>query len=168
MAQSISSNETVADGDEAPKKLSKAEKKALYKPEYAEPHATRRKVLKDVFLNEKNEVLKDELIQSILYAIYESDDNPYDSMLQLHKICPDYASVKPKSLAGLTVTYLRSWISKLDDPLALFERCVTQELQIDAFRIATAKHTGNLKLFKEVFCLDDPKALPIFYNQIAG
>lgn len=54
----------------------------------------------EIFLNEKNEAVKEELIQSILYSIYESDENPYDSMLQLHKICPDYTSIKPKSLAG--------------------------------------------------------------------
>ncbi|CAJ0607438.1 unnamed protein product [Cylicocyclus nassatus] len=165
MAHSVSSNETLGDGD-TPRKLTKAEKKALYKPEYPEPHATRRKVLKDVFLNEKNEALKDELITSILYAIYETDRNPYDSMLQLHKICPDYTSVKPKSLAALTAAHLRSWIYKLDDPLALFESCVTEELQKNAFRIATAKHTGNLKLFKEIFRLDDPSLSTFIKDEI--
>ncbi|KIH61507.1 hypothetical protein ANCDUO_08224 [Ancylostoma duodenale] len=167
MAQDVSSNEAVfVEGEEAPRKLTKAEKKALYKPAYEEPHGTRRKLLKEIFLNEKNEVVKDELIQSILYSIYESDENPYDSMLQLHKICPDYTSVKPKSLAALTVAHLRSWLYKLDDPLALFERCVSTELQIDAFRIATAKHTGNLKMFKEIFRLDTPTLLPFIKEEI--
>ncbi|EYC12446.1 hypothetical protein Y032_0047g1485 [Ancylostoma ceylanicum] len=167
MAQDVSSNEAVyVEGEEAPRKLTKAEKKALYKPAYEEPHGTRRKLLKEIFLNEKNEAMKDELIQSILYSIYDSDENPYDSMLQLHKICPDYTSVKPKSLAALTVAHFRSWLYKLDDPLALFERCVTTELQVDAFRIATAKHTGNLKLFKEIFCLDTPSLLPFIKEEV--
>lgn len=51
MAQDVSSSEAVyAEGEEVPRKLTKAEKKALYKPAYEEPHGTRRKVLKVNYL----------------------------------------------------------------------------------------------------------------------
>ncbi|KAK6737726.1 hypothetical protein RB195_020059 [Necator americanus] len=169
MAVNDSSNEaisTYANDETVQKKLTKAEKKALYRQAYEEPHGTRRKLLKEIYLNEKNEAMREELIQSVLYSIYESDENPYYSMLQIHKICPDYNSVKPKSLAALVVVHLRSWLYKLDDPLVVFERCVTKELQIDAFRIATAKHTGNLKLFNEIFRLSDPSLLPSIRAEI--
>ncbi|KJH50547.1 3'-5' exonuclease [Dictyocaulus viviparus] len=149
--------------DEVPKKLSKAEKKALYKPSYAEPHDTRRK---DVFMNEKDEDLKYELMSSILYSIYEMDDNPYIAMLQLHKICPDYSSNKAKSIAGHTVSSFRSWLLKQADAVNIFEKCVTKELQIEAFRIATAKQTTHLKLFKEIFWLDKSELLPMIKEEI--
>ncbi|PIO75878.1 hypothetical protein TELCIR_02073 [Teladorsagia circumcincta] len=152
--------------DEAPRKLTKAEKKALYRPAHAEPLETRRKVLKDVYLNEKNETLREELLTSILFSIFELDGNPYDSMLQLHKISPDYASNKPKSLAGIIVMTFHKWLLKRDDDVELFDRCITQELQMEAFRIATAKHTGYLKLFKEIFCLSDTELLSFIKEKI--
>ncbi|KAJ1364055.1 Pfam:DUF82 [Parelaphostrongylus tenuis] len=162
-AENISSTSTVI---EAPRKLTKAEKKALYKPSYAEPHDTRRRVLKDVYMNEKDDNLKYELLTSILYAVYESDENPYLAMLELHKICPDYSTNKPKSLAGLTANSLRSWLLKQENPTEIFEQCVTKELQMEAFRVATAKHTGYLKLFKELFCLDKRELLPLLKEEI--
>ncbi|KAK6034028.1 3'-5' exonuclease [Cooperia oncophora] len=87
-------------------------------------------------------------------------------MLQLHKISPDYASNKPKSLAGIIVSTLHKWLLKRDDDTELFDRCVTQELQMEAFRIATAKHTGYLRLFKEIFCLDDVTLLSFIKDEI--
>ncbi|WKX93726.1 hypothetical protein Q1695_011187 [Nippostrongylus brasiliensis] len=151
---------------EIPRKLTKAEKKALYRPAHAEPIETRRKVLKDVFINEKDEVLKEELLMSILFSIYEMDENPYESMLQLHRICPDYTSNKPKSLAGITAVSLHKWLLKRDDDIELFDRCVSVELQKEAFHVATAKHTGHLKLFKEIFWLDKPELSNFIKDEI--
>ncbi|VDO52669.1 unnamed protein product [Haemonchus placei] len=163
-SETISS--TSAPADEAPRKLTKAEKKALYRVTHAEPLETRRKVLKDVYLNEKDELLKEELLTTILFSIFEIDENPYDSMLQLHKISPDYSSNKPKSLAGTIATSFYKWLLKRDDSTELFHRCVTEELQMEAFRIATAKHTGYLKLFKEVFRLKEPDLLNYVKEEI--
>ncbi|XGW09813.1 hypothetical protein V3C99_011796 [Haemonchus contortus] len=163
-SETISS--TSAPADEAPRKLTKAEKKALYRVTHAEPLETRRKVLKDVYLNEKDESLKEELLTTILFSIFDIDENPYDSMLQLHKISPDYSSIKPKSLAGTIATSFHKWLLKRDDSTELFHRCVTLDLQMDAFRIATAKHTGYLKLFKEVFRLNEPDLLNYVKEEI--
>ncbi|KAK5984677.1 hypothetical protein GCK32_007779 [Trichostrongylus colubriformis] len=167
--ESTPSTETIsstATADEVPRKLTKAEKKALYRPAHAEPLETRRRVLKDVYMNEKNESLKEELLTSILFSIFEIDENPYVSMLQLHKVSPDYTSNKPKSLAGTIVTTLHKWLLKRDDDVELFESCVTQELKMEAFRVATAKHTSYLKLFKEIFCLDDTELLNFIKEEI--
>ncbi|VDM58150.1 unnamed protein product [Angiostrongylus costaricensis] len=115
-AESVSSTSTA---DEAPRKLTKAEKKALYRPSYAEPHETRRKVLKAgslCFISSesiRHSDLKHELITSILFSVYELDENPYMAMLQLHKICPDYLSNKAKSLAGEPFFFCTAFLSHL-------------------------------------------------------
>ncbi|VDL75728.1 unnamed protein product [Nippostrongylus brasiliensis] len=94
------------------------------------------------------------------------DENPYESMLQLHRICPDYTSNKPKSLAGITAVSLHKWLLKRDDDIELFDRCVSIELQKEAFHVATAKHTGHLKLFKEIFWLDKPELSNFIKDEI--
>lgn len=38
--------------------------------------------------------------------------------------------------------------------------------QREAFRVATAKHTANLKLFKEIFWLDNPKLIDFIKEEV--
>uniref|UniRef100_A0A1I7WW37 MIF4G domain-containing protein n=1 Tax=Heterorhabditis bacteriophora TaxID=37862 RepID=A0A1I7WW37_HETBA len=147
-------------------KLTKSERKALYKPTFLEPHESRRKVLKDVFVNEKDEALKNELISSILFFICETDENPYYSILQLHKICPDYATNKANSLAGIIIQNFKKWLYKQENRNEIYESCMTDDLKKEAFQVATAKNTIHLKLFIELFRLDDTELLPFIKNEI--
>ncbi|CAJ0945675.1 unnamed protein product, partial [Mesorhabditis belari] len=134
---------------------SKEERKMYYRlqseAKIPEPHATHRKLMKEIWINGLPKPEREALISEIVQLIVGEAENPYEAVLELHKYSCDYTVNSNDRLASIILNCFEKWLNKRDDRDQLEENFLNADIKKVAFDAATKVTTTSLAKIFDIF-----------------
>ncbi|VDN56972.1 unnamed protein product [Dracunculus medinensis] len=154
------------DGSGESSTLTKEKRKLIYgRTALEEPLNTWICLLKDIWRKETDKALQLELSQSILYEIFDGNENPFEAFISLYR-ASESSDQKRATLCSIIVKNFGSWLEKCAYKDELYKKFMNQELKELAFSVGTHKSTENLETFIDIFEMNDLRMINHVYYSI--
>ncbi|CAA80137.1 Exonuclease mut-7 [Caenorhabditis elegans] len=138
------------------RKLTKAEKKAKYRTDYAEPLKSRREVLKAIMNGPESERERKVRAKNreFFNEDYRSGVNIYGMAVDMMKAMPDRGKTSGQSLAVWYLEDFGVWLKESGQETELRQKYLTGTIQINALDVCTI---GQKQLLSEIFDITKEK-----------
>ncbi|XP_066909568.1 exonuclease mut-7 homolog [Halyomorpha halys] len=104
-----------------------------------------------------NQCKRCDALDRMLQHHFDSNKNPYESVLVLIRQSPDYSLSRPNGLSFTIIKQFASWISYRR---ANYKHCLTEEVKREAFQVASRQRNKTIsKNIIDVYLLKDYKQL---------